>query len=813
MKELLYGKDATKNIVGIIPHDDESVLVFIRREDGTVRPYVEKYWSMFLTTEAGAEHAKSMHAPEWASKRHLCVPLKSHEHGFYTHLILSKSRKNNGAIRKEVLSKNHKTLSLGSAATQYMIQTGRTLMKGMNVHDVRRMQIDIETLSPGGGFPNAERKEDEIFIIAVSDNHDFNKILHTGGDGTPDDEVYVKCENEEALLKELMRCILMRDPDILEGHNFFGFDMPYIMARCKMHKIKFGIGRNKRVPYSRPGAKIKFAERDIEYTTYNVSGRHIIDTMFLVSDFDVYKRTMPSYGLKDSAKYFKVAKKDRVYIEGHKLTEMWTTDPVKVLKYAGDDVQETRDIASKLLPSVLAGTQMIPNTLQAVHTGGVARGIELLFIREYIGQKVAIPKNEYGEQCYGGLTSVCVTGRIKKLWYIDVASLYPAIMLNYAVQPASDVLGLFQKLLRLCTDMRLKTKELMNIEYEKNGESELWVSLDAEQAQYKRFINSFYGYLGFKDGKFNDFSEADRVAVTGQSILVRMIEVCTKLGCTLIECDTDGILVQPPKGREEDDALKFVKEEVEPMMPKGIKLDLDGVFEWMLSYKSKNYALITAEGELKYKGGAWKNRGIEAFGRDFMKSCLLWMLQGNWEKIYVEYEKVRDDILNKRIPLDKFMVKKNLKMSLEEYEASLKINGGKSNRAAQYEVWKRMPDRFDVGDAIFYWIKAHKRRANAVLAFCDAEHADNYVAGQENSEHYLKRFAKIVSKFSLFFDENSFGTIFDQNKASNQIDMFGSEPDFSSIVCPVHTVKTVDDLKREMQRNLAGYENVYKGTK
>ena len=38
---------------------------------------------------------------------------------------------------------------------------------------------------------------------------------------------------------------------------------------------------------------------------------------------------------------------------------------------------------------------------------------------------------------------------------------------------------------------------------------------DALQATFKILINSFYGYLGFSMGHFNDFAQADRVTRTG----------------------------------------------------------------------------------------------------------------------------------------------------------------------------------------------------------------------------------------------------------------------------------------------------------
>ena len=75
-------------------------------------------------------------------------------------------------------------------AQQYLMQTGRTLFKAMTFDEVHRLQLDIEVYT-AGTFPHAQRPEDRIILIALSDNRGWHRIL----DGRQD--------SEQAMLAEL----------------------------------------------------------------------------------------------------------------------------------------------------------------------------------------------------------------------------------------------------------------------------------------------------------------------------------------------------------------------------------------------------------------------------------------------------------------------------------------------------------------------------------------------------------------------------------------------------------------------------------
>ena len=68
-------------------------------------------------------------------------------------------------------------------------------------------------------------------------------------------------------------------------------------------------------------------------------------------------------------------------------------------------------------------------------------------------------------------------------------------------------------------------------------------------------------------------------------------------------------------------------------LPPGIEVEFDEQFEAMFSYKAKNYALLTREGEVVIKGGALKSRGLEKFQRVFLEEMIKFLMEGKPEGI------------------------------------------------------------------------------------------------------------------------------------------------------------------------------------
>ena len=118
------------------------------------------------------------------------------------------------------------------------MQTGRVYFRGMAYAELHRMQIDFETtaLDPGSG---------RIFMAAVRDSQGLAHILDAP---SPADEA--------ALIADLCALVRARDPDVIENHNLFGFDMPFLEARAADLGVPLALlvrVPRKRVPRTEPG--------------------------------------------------------------------------------------------------------------------------------------------------------------------------------------------------------------------------------------------------------------------------------------------------------------------------------------------------------------------------------------------------------------------------------------------------------------------------------------------------------------------------------------------------------------------------------
>lgn len=642
---------------------------------------------------------------------------------------------------------------LPSPTQQYLMQSGRTLFKGMTFDALHRLQLDIEVYTEHS-FPHAARPDDRIILIALSDNRGWFHLL----DG--------RQASERALLTDLVRLIQTRDPDVIEGHNIYAFDLAYLMARCARLGVEFAIGRDGSVPRVF-AASMRVAERTIDYPACDIAGRHVIDTYLQVLAFDVFKRDLPDYSLKTAARYFGLAAPERTYIDGAEIAQVWRTAPARLCAYARDDVLETERLARHLSGSTFYLTQMVPMSYGQVARTGPAAKIEALLVRESLRHRQALPRAESGQQVAGGYTDVLVTGVVGPIVYADVESLYPSLMLTANIHPRTDTLGLFQIFLRRLTAMRLATKRQMQAAETAEARS----ALDAQQSSYKILINSFYGQLGFRHALFNDFAAADQVATQGQAILRQLMASIRALGGTVVEVDTDGVFFIPPAHSRGEDAERALVAQLSAAMPAGIRLGYEGRFRKMLSYKMKNYALLSYTGELHCKGSALVSRSLEAFARRFVLEAIGLLIQEDMQGVHDLYLRTLTRIGNHDWQVSDFARTETLKTTPEQYQAAVAV--GRRAKAAAYEVALAQArvsgQTLRKGDRITYYITG----SNAAVT--TSEHARlattwQRLAPDENTAYYIKRLDECARRFAPFFTAQDFQQVFTPE------DLFGFAP-------------------------------------
>lgn len=615
----------------------------------------------------------------------------------------------------------------GDPVQQYLMQSGRTLFKGMRFDEVRRLQVDIECYTTRGfEFCNAEREGDRIIAIALGDSSGWREVL-SGAE-----------LDEKSLLETFVARVRERDPDVIEGHNIFNFDLPYLAARAKRHGVTLGLGRDGSVPDSRP-SRLSIGERTVSYTRFEVFGRHVIDTYFLVQAYDITHRSLESFGLKSVARHFGIAPADRVYLEGSDISLAFDRDPATLMRYALHDIEETGALSRLLSQSAFVQAQLLPFSYQNISVRGNAAKIDALLLREYLRQGRAIPFPDKGRPFPGGYTDLFVEGVVRTIHHCDIRSLYPSLMLTRAIGPRTDSLGVFHRLLEQLRQFRIGARDQEKAATAPAGRAHF----NALQTTFKILINSFYGYLGFDQVRFSDFDAAEQVAAQGRELMRQMIDWLRKHGATPVEIDTDGVYYMPP-GDDSPAKREAFRKAFAASLPPGIEVEFDGEYVAMFSYKMKNYALLSADGDIVIKGAALKSRGLEPFQRKFLKEMIRLKLEGREAALPELKAQFEGAIRNREWPVTMLAKTETLQDSPATYAAKIGEKG--RGRNAAYELALKSGRDYRAGDQLSYYV-AGNRKSVQVFAAARLVAEWNPVERDENVPYYLGKLDALYAKF------------------------------------------------------------------
>ncbi|SRR5581483_10414523 len=701
---MLFGADPMPRIVAVELGETGTIRVHRREKDGLtsvdVEPFHPFVWADGDVVDLGMDNAEK-----------LAGDLK------YNWLVTVDSWKELIGLRNALKNSGRGYFALSDPVQHYLTATGRTLFKDLPFEELKRMQLEVLAT------------EEHIMSIALADNTGWEELIIVDPKNVD--------ESEHAAIKRLTSFIKERDPDVIEGHDLFRVDLPFVVARAKKLKTKLDWGRSGGFLRSRP-SRLQIAEKTIDYPKFALDGRHFVDTFLLAQFYDVGMRTLAGFERVDVARHFGLCDTEEFSgLAGKELQRAYIDNHKSFRQRALCAVRETRAISDLLSPSYFIQAQIFPYNYQDVIVRGNATRINALFLREYFRQRHSIPELPITRSFEGGYTDIFFTGVARNVWHCDVASLYPSIMLAFDCFPASDRLSIFRHLLTDLRTFRLQTKADMRAAKDAKEQRHL----HALQNTFKILINSFYGYLGFGQGHFADFDAAARVTQIGRDLLKKMIDWLTAKGAHVIEVDTDGIYFVPPDKIDIDDLQKGLAKE----LPKGIDVEIDEQFEAMFSYKAKNYALLTKSGEVIIKGGALKSRGLEKFQRLFLEEMIKLIMEERPNAIVDLRNEFEKKIRNREWKIDMLMKTDTLQDPLEKYRA--KIGAGGRNRAAAYELALASGRNYKPGDQISYYIKATPKKVAAYEAARLASEFDPQNR-DENVDYYVAKLDELVKKFA-----------------------------------------------------------------
>lgn len=691
--KLIYGKNETQRIVSIEPSEDTTT-IYIETSDNYVisNTVSNRYWILSnnnidqtFTRLNGNLHYK------WGkqfSSREEFITFKKQHHRFDLY-------------------------SIHDPKESAMVKDGYTYFKGMRPEEVSILSFDIETTGL-----NPEAQDASVLLIS--------NTFRIGTTVIKKLFAYSDYPTDVDMIIDWMTWVRTVNPSIICGHNIYSFDLNYLSKYLQVNDYDLYLGRD--------GSPIRFetyeskfrvdGTRDLHYHKVRCHGRELIDTMFLAYKYDI-GRKYESYGLKKIIAQENLEAKDRVFYDASQIRTKYK-DPKEwklIKEYCLHDADDALKLFDLMSPPFFYMTQSVPKSFQSMIESASGSQINSVMVRSYLQEKHSIPKATVTAE-YEGAISFGNPGVYRNVYKIDVASLYPSIMIQYKVHsPEKDPNKNFLNLVQTFTERRLYHKALAKTDQYH----------DDMQAAFKIFINSCYGFLGSTGLNFNMPDGAAFITRTGREILSKSIEWAESNNFKIVNADTDSISFTK-KHQEEftNDERGTILKEVNSLFPSTIRFEDDGLYKCVIVFKAKNYVLYDGN-KIKTKGSAIKATTKEPALREFINSIISSIIAGrnDFDHIYKTYVKEAVNI-------------KDIKRWVSRKTISEKIlNPQRTNEQKVYDIIQET--NFSEGDRIYCFFKT-----DGSLAL-----AENF-NGDYDKDKMLEKLYKTSEIFDSVIPEGTF---------------------------------------------------------
>lgn len=657
---LIFGKDPTEHIVAMEVVDEE---MWLFKADGSVEKRPNSYW-LLASKPMGKDCQKLEGSLFYKYKK--------------TFTDLETFKKARGIL----YGKKTPMFNVYDPIEAFMMMNGVTFFKGLKVNEVSVLSFDIEST---GITHNSDSR---VLLISNTYRDQEGKLTRKIFD--IEDYGY---DNDGKMIKDWCVWVRTVDPSIVIGHNIFGFDIPYLEFRSN-GGLDLGKDGSMMKSSKKPKKFRKDGSQEYDFFEAKIFGRQIIDTWMLAIRFD-FGRKYENYKLKNIIAEEGLEKKDRakfnfdeilpkdiykLYKDGD--IDMWKN----FKKYCIEDSDDALKLFDLMIPQYFYYMQSLPMPFQTMAITATGRQINGFLCRSYLQDGHSIPLASNKEE-YGGGISHGFPGVYDHVYKVDVASLYPSIMITEEVyDEEKDPKAHFLTMVKHFTKERLENKQ----KAKETGDS---YYKHIEQAQ-KIVINSAYGLLGTPGLNFNSMHNADKVTAKGREILQKGIEwVCGRnlvrvpvlldngaektnkegkveykwdygeklsegRGFKIVNVDTDSFSYTTGKKLVEIDEKQAKRnntevrdefqehiDEINKLFKDGISWEDDGYFKKLIVVKAKNYILFDGK-KVKIKGQALKGTGKEKALTDFVNCVIMLLLKNRRDHIFTEYQNVALAIKN-----------------------------------------------------------------------------------------------------------------------------------------------------------------------
>lgn len=559
-----------------------------------------------------------------------------------------------------------------------------------------------------------------------------------------------KCDTERELLNYFMVQFWKLDPDLVVGHDLHGFQQDLLIGNILDLNIPnwSRLGRLKRSN----APQRKFAGKDA------FLGRLVCDIklsameLIRARSFDLDTLTVNVLKLKEGERVDVPIEDLPRYYENSR-------DLLQLVSLSMQDASYILKILCELnvVPLALQITQIAGNIMSRTLMGGRSERNEFLLLHAFSEKNYIVPDKVYGKKATvddaedeaqeatgtnvskkqgkkkaaysGGLVLDPKKGFYDKLILLmDFNSLYPSIIQEYnicfttikrkvasaadedianLVLPGTNTeFGVLPTQIRKLVESRREVKKLMK---SPDLPTDIYMQYNIRQMALKLTANSMYGCLGFTHSRFYAKPLAALVTMKGREILMDTKEIVQKQNYDVVYGDTDSLMINT-NCLDYDSVFKIgndLKREINKKY-RQIELDIDGVFRYLLLLKKKKYAAVLIS---KNKNGEFvfiqEHKGLDIVRRDwsqlaaeagkFILSQILSEQTGDerLESIQTHLNKLKEDLVNGKMPLSMLTITKQLTKNPNEYadknaqphvQVAMRLNNKNSRRFKKGDI-------------------------------------------------------------------------------------------------------------------------------
>ncbi|MDQ3810640.1 MAG: ribonuclease H-like domain-containing protein [Chloroflexota bacterium] len=724
----LAGCDATEGIVAVYARSDGIAHVWRRVGGGGTEVHEERFPNWFLTTglellahmpvtRLPARDLRAAHGRLPVVSGLTVVELEgaSALDDAYRYLVLTDGLAEVETTLVEMANKNDggDATSLADLrglvlawppAEQFLMLSGRTYYKGLQFGDLRRLQFDLETTG-------LDSERDRIFMIGMRDSSGWSDCLDTSTLSEPE------------LIARFVAAVRARDPDVLENHNIFAFDLPFLVRRAARHGLTLALGRDGSEPELETDS-FDVGERTEPFVRWRIRGRQVVDTQHAVRRFGLAAPDLRRHGLKDAARYFGFARMDREYVPGAEIWATYLADPERVRRYVAADVEEVDGLSRRLLPVSFDLAKMLPRDYERIAAcAGPTALWEPLLVRAYLHEGRAMPAPVAGGEA--GNQSPPADLRVRGVVGPAARAVFPSLLTSViaanAIRSPSDSLAALPTLAGLALQ-------------------------DTHRPGALALARASHGYLAGV-GLLSDQSAAAEASRRARDYLVELLRVLESRGCRIIESDGEQVLAATPRDWHPG-AEREVAEAARAFLPRGVEVEFVGQYRAVYARAPHSAILLGLDGSVTLVGDSFRAARLERFGETFLERAAPHVLLGDAVALRRLFLDLVQQLRSAEIPLEDLSVPVTLHKSAAQYRRGLA-------REEPYEVLLAAGVRsWRIGQRIRYF----RARGGQPRLLREGE---TLSPAEADAEYYVQRLASVYcQQFAQAFARDDFQRIF-----------------------------------------------------